>query len=290
MLNSFILHNNIFPMLPKKAWLKSFVCVFFSISIAFYLFSMNVLGLVPALAVCFFGVTMGLFLGQDVKVNVKGSKAHIASPDLGAKLSSSKLTALIKQQQNTYQQVFLKNPTTFHQPTFHYDWWMFPIPAHPAASSTSKQYAVNDAEIAQLLQHDLFMKTYFLSIEKYLNNLSTHGWNQYPIRYEKMLKSLSCFISVSQNSTQNHNLESMQKKLYQLSSKAVKYAEQNHINTSRISILIREVKKILLSDVLKKKERFTPAFRDSLSQNEKCVIASTSKSWLDADVRYLKKF
>lgn len=290
MLNSFILHNNIFPMLPKKAWLKSFVCVFFSISIAFYLFSMNVLGLVPALAVCFFGVTMGLFLGQDVKVNVKGSKAHIASPDLGAKLSSSKLTALIKQQQNTYQQVFLKNPTTFHQPTFHYDWWMFPIPAHPAASSTSKQYAVNDAEIAQLLQHDLFMKTYFLSIEKYLNNLSTHGWNQYPIRYEKMLKSLSCFISVSQNSTQNHNLESMQKKLYQLSSKAVKYAEQNHINTSRISILIREVKKILLSDVLKKKERFTPAFRDSLSQNEKCVIASTSTSWLDADVRYLKKF
>lgn len=290
MLNSFILHNNIFPMLPKKAWLKSFVCVFFSISIAFYLFSMNVLGLVPALAVCFFGVTMGLFLGQDVKVNVKGSKAHIASPDLGAKLSSSKLTALIKQQQNTYQQVFLKNPTTFHQPTFHYDWWMFPIPAHPAASSTSKQYAVNDAEIAQLLQHDLFMKTYFLSIEKYLNNLSTHGWNQYPIRYEKMLKSLSCFISVSQNSTQNHNLESMQKKLYQLSSKAVKYAEQNHINTSRISILIREVKKILLSDVLKKKERFTPAFRDSLSQNQKCVIASTSTSWLDADVRYLKKF
>lgn len=290
MLNSFILHNNIFPMLPKKAWLKSFVCVFFSISIAFYLFSMNVLGLVPALAVCFFGVTMGLFLGQDVKVNVKGSKAHIASPDLGAKLSSSKLTALIKQQQNTYQQVFLKNPTTFHQPTFHYDWWMFPIPAHPAASSTSKQYAVNDAEIAQLLQHDLFMKTYFLSIEKYLNNLSTHGWNQYPIRYEKMLKSLSCFISVSQNSTQNHNLESMQKKLYQLSSKAVEYAEQNHINTSRISILIREVKKILLSDVLKKKERFTPAFRDSLSQNQKCVIASTSTSWLDADVRYLKKF
>lgn len=276
-------------MVPKKTWLNTFICIVLSISIAFSLFSANVFGLVPALAVCLFGVATGLLLEQDAKVNAKGSKVHVTSSDLDAKSNTSKLTALIKQQQNTYQQVFLKNPTTFHQPIFHYDWWMFPIPEHPAASSTSKQYAVNDAEIAQLLQHELFIKTYFLSIEKYLNNLSKHGWNQYPIRYEKMLKSLSCFISVSQNLSQNHNIESIQKKLYQLSSKAVEYAEQNHINTSRISILIREVKKILMSDILINKKKFTPAFRNvSLSNKERCIMASPSEALLNPDMHLRK--
>ncbi|MCS5707968.1 hypothetical protein CC99x_003525 [Candidatus Berkiella cookevillensis] len=278
-------------MVPKKTWLNTFFCIVLSISIAIYLFSTNVFGLVPALAVCFFGITIGLLLGQDVKVNPKGSKAYVTSSDLNAKSksSTSKLTTLIKQQQNTYQQVFLKNPTTFHQPTFHYDWWMFPIPVHPAASSTSKQYAVNDVEITQLLQHDLFMKTYFLSIEKYLNNLSKHGWNQYPIRYEKMLRSLSCFISVSQNLTKNHNIESIQKKLYPLASKAVEYAEQNHMNTGRMAILIRDVKKILMGDVLTSKKEFAPAFRSvSLSNTEKCIAALSSEALLNADVR-LKK-
>ncbi len=67
------------------------------------------------------------------------------------------LLDLIKQQQNTYQTVFLKYPNHFHQPTFHYDWWMFPLKApKTGVTETTLRYSVDENDMLALLQDKRF--------------------------------------------------------------------------------------------------------------------------------------
>lgn len=266
---------------PQTTWIGTFFYIVLSVFIAFCLFASNVLTLVPALLVGCFAITMGLFLSQTTRAqsdqHKSNTKVDVNQTDSNPILNSPKLRELIKQQQNTYHQVFLKNPTTFHQPSFHYDWWMFPVPAHPAASATSKQYAVNNAEIAQLLENDLFMKTYLSSVDKYINNLSAYGWNNYPIRFEKMLNSLFCFLFVSQNLVLNNNQKATQKTLHKLSTRAVDYAQKNNITANRMAPLLKKVKALLATIVVSTSQKqFMPAFKNvSFGRSDSDSVASS---------------
>lgn len=106
---------------------------------------------------------------------------------------------LIQSQQKSYNEVFKKHPKTFHQPTFHYDWWMFPmkVPADASVSDTTRSFSITDKETQYLLTHTQFIQTYQNSIDKYLANLQKYGWNDYDIRYAKMVDSLAHFIAAS---------------------------------------------------------------------------------------------
>ena len=114
---------------------------------------------------------------------------------------------ILNEQQRTYNEVFSKksgNAPQCHQNDFHYDWWMFPTKLAAAdrdkVSDRTRQYAVTEQDIQDLLSHPLFIKTYMKSIAKYLSNLEKYGWNNYPIRFAKLLCSIAEFIAVAKNS------------------------------------------------------------------------------------------
>lgn len=184
---------------------------------------------------------------------------------------SAKLEELIENQQNSYNNVFLKNPNTFHQPTFHYDWWMFPQEAPNFASETSRKFSVNDQEVKNLLRHNQFITTYEKSIKKYLDNLEEHGWNHYDIRYAKMVISLHKFICVSEQ----HNMTDMNKRLKNLAQRAIKFAQNNIKHPSGLlqqglAQLMKEV------NVSKKTPKFTPRFNNKESNKQKLAFPHTS--------------
>ncbi len=141
---------------------------------------------------------------------------------------STKIQKIIKNQQESYQNVFLKHRATCHQPTFHYDWWMFPqkVPAAIKVSAKSRSFAISDEDTKALLKHKQFTATYLRSIDKYLSNLEQYGWNDYDIRYAKMLHSLHQFLSVA--TLMKHDVDAkIQSKLQSLAQRATRFAEKN---------------------------------------------------------------
>lgn len=92
-------------------------------------------------------------------------------------------------------------------PQNHYDWWMFPIKAFASATSTTKHWAVTDAEVVQLKESALFMKHYREAVRLMAlswaydidtgvfidNPASGQKWNNYVIRMDKLGQSLKLF-------------------------------------------------------------------------------------------------
>ncbi|MCS5712132.1 macro domain-containing protein [Candidatus Berkiella aquae] len=138
------------------------------------------------------------------------------------------LNNLIQQQQATYQNVFLKDPKNFHQPTHHYDWWMFPLqaPANVNVTPTTRQYSINDEQAKTLLRHPKFISTYMHSINKYLNNLIQFGWNKYDVRYAKMLSSLNLFLKNVHTISSEGKMGEIKHLLTLLAEKASRFAQQ----------------------------------------------------------------
>ncbi|MBS0290015.1 MAG: macro domain-containing protein [Proteobacteria bacterium] len=132
---------------------------------------------------------------------------------------------LIQKQQQTYNQVFLAHSKTFHNPTFHYDWWMFPVLAPSNVSEQSKKYSANTQDTKDLLNHKQFITTYANTIDKYLTNLKTYGWNKYDVRYAKMMSSLAQFITVSNTMLHDNKIASINTQLKALAKRAVSYAQ-----------------------------------------------------------------
>ncbi len=141
---------------------------------------------------------------------------------------------LVNRQQDTYKNIF-SNPG-FHNPNFHYDWWMFPVhvPLHINVSETTRKFAVNHQDIIDLLHHQPFINTYINSIEKYLNNLNQFGWNHYDIRYAKMLNSLTQFIKVAELLKHEPGMSDILNKLNALAHRALVYAQANIHNPSAL--------------------------------------------------------
>lgn len=132
---------------------------------------------------------------------------------------------LIEKQQNTFVNLFKKNPS-FHRDIHHFDWWMFPLEAPRNANVTpmTRHFSIDVQDTQDLLQHDKFINTYLLSIEKYLANLKRYGWNHYPVRFAKMLLSLDQFIKVSDRLVSDPKIKAINEKLKQLANRALDYA------------------------------------------------------------------
>lgn len=134
---------------------------------------------------------------------------------------------IVAQQQATYKNIFLKYPKNFHQPIYHYDWWMFPVHAPAHVSPTSQEYSVTDKDVKQLLEHKLFISTYIKSIDQYLSKLKTSGWNNYDVRYAKMVGSLHQFICVANKQTSKDSMAKTKVDLHGLAKRAIQFANKN---------------------------------------------------------------
>ncbi len=96
--------------------------------------------------------------------------------------------------------VLKKYPKTLHQPDHHYDWWMFPMDAVRLKWLDHNQLcSVNENEVATLLEDEDFVNEYIEAIELYLNALKENGWNQYSVRFARLLQSLSLFVQTAQS-------------------------------------------------------------------------------------------
>ncbi|MBN9288711.1 MAG: hypothetical protein BGO43_08660 [Gammaproteobacteria bacterium 39-13] len=209
------------------------------------------------------------------------------------------LLDLIKQQQNTYQTVFLKYPNHFHQPTFHYDWWMFPLKApKTGVTETTLRYSVDENDMLTLLQDKRFTQTYLESIKKYLANLAMHGWNNYPIRFAKMLLSLDQFLKVSQTAlkaNQIPGIKEINQELISLAKNAVDYATVINSPHSLLNTGFTSLKRTLSSQnnvvakpaipvrpMVKQNDNFTTA--KPLNSSDLSVDFEHSILDIDADV------
>ncbi len=156
-----------------------------------------------------------------------------AAPSRNALLPTlnAKCQELVLRQQSSFNEVFCAPhlQSSFHQPSQHYDWWIFPmsVPEDARVSDTTRRFAINDEETLALLNDVQFISTYQQSIAKYLGNLENFGWNNYDIRFAKMLQSLNQFMKIAHIEQADPTIASIYQALSGLSERAIHFANNN---------------------------------------------------------------
>ncbi len=140
---------------------------------------------------------------------------------------NDRLSIIRRIQQHTFDHVFKKKEDFFTK-KHHYDWWIFPmhVPAEWGWEQRNYDASITPGEAKILLQDKGFVETYSCSVTKYINALEKNGWNDYPVRYARMLQSLALFTSVAGKTKE---FDKVYAKLQQLGTLAVDYAEKNVI-------------------------------------------------------------
>lgn len=112
----------------------------------------------------------------------------------------NRLSIITRVQKHTLENLFKKKPDSFFTSKYHYDWWAFPMHVPLAWNWPKRNYdaSINPEEAATLLADDSFVATYLSCISLYLDALEKHGWNNYPVRYARMLNSIALFLDVAE--------------------------------------------------------------------------------------------
>lgn len=110
-----------------------------------------------------------------------------------------RLNIIAQVQKHTLEHVFKKYPDSFFSPPHHYDWWVFPMHVLPKWDWVARNYeaSVNPEEAKILLSDSSFVETFLNCIHLYNAGLEQYGWNNYLIRYARMLNSLALFLHVA---------------------------------------------------------------------------------------------
>ena len=146
---------------------------------------------------------------------------------LVAENQEDRLTIIKKVQKHTFTHIFLNNEDDFFQPKYHYDWWIFPmhVPIQWQWQQRNYDASINYDEAKLLLADMEFRAIYYKSIRGYISALEHHGWNHYPVRYARMLRSLDLFIAVAKE----EGSELFYSKLLYQGQRAVDYAAKNQL-------------------------------------------------------------
>ena len=116
----------------------------------------------------------------------------------GRREDKKNLENLLLNQKYSFEQVYSKREK-FDTPKFHYDWWLFPTNAPKGQwSVTADYYSIDEKDTLTLLTNRKFVERYVKSIEMYLK-AQLNQWNQYDVRFGKVLLSLIHFISIIDN-------------------------------------------------------------------------------------------
>jgi hypothetical protein len=147
---------------------------------------------------------------------------------LVSKNQSNRLSIIKRIQKHTLDNVFLKNPDCFFTKDYHYDWWVFPMHVPKEWEWEQRNYdaSLTLAEAQTLLHDPDFVDTYSTCITLYLDALEKHGWNDYPVRYARLLHSIALFME-GINTTEGMN--KTHEKLYNLGKRVIDYAQINII-------------------------------------------------------------
>ena len=139
---------------------------------------------------------------------------------------NNRLNIIMRIQKHTLDHLFIKNPRRFFTNAFHYDWWVFPMHVPVEWNWPQRNYdaSINLNEAKTLLTDPSFVDTYLHCVSLYMDALETHGWNQYPVRYARMLQSLALFLEAARNM---EDMFSVHERLHAVGRRAVHYATVN---------------------------------------------------------------
>lgn len=175
---------------------------------------------------------------QNTELTTKEKIALVAS-------NQDNRLAIIKAiQKHTFNNIFLKNQEDFFTTKFHYDWWIFPmhVPAEWQWQQRNYDASIDLDEAKLLLTDNMFSIIYLKSMRGYITALELHGWNDYPVRYARMLQSLDLFIQAAEE--EGHEL--FCSKLRAQGQRAINYATENGFEStySNYDLLITGLEKI----------------------------------------------
>lgn len=139
----------------------------------------------------------------------------------------SRLENLLANQKYSYENIYLKKEN-YDTSKFHYDWWLFPVemPAGQYWSDTGAYYSLNPERTKALLGNDEFLEIYINSIKMYLNAQVTR-WNNYEVRFGKVLLSLAHFIEATDNVPGKENINAILRNQAML---ALEIAQNNNLD------------------------------------------------------------
>lgn len=87
------------------------------------------------------------------------------------------IEALLREQNKTYLNVSKPEIAGYDTPSYHYDWWLFPVSLGDLGASPSSRaiyYSIDSIKTTQLLQNKVFTSIYLDCIDKYLKAQETH--------------------------------------------------------------------------------------------------------------------
>ena len=148
---------------------------------------------------------------------------------LGAFNQENRLSIIKRVQKHTFDNVFLAYPDNFYTKKHHYDWWVFPmhVPVEWKWERRNYDASINLDEAQTLLYDEEFVATYTSCVSLYIDALEKHGWNDYPVRYMRMLQSVGLFIEAA---SQMEGMDHIYTKLGELGEVAVNYASEKKLN------------------------------------------------------------
>lgn len=138
----------------------------------------------------------------------------------------NRLSIIKRIQKHTLDNVFLANPDSFYTKKHHYDWWAFPMHVPVEWNWPKRNYdaSIDQGEAQTLLYDEDFVNTYTRCISLYIDALEKHGWNDYPVRYARMLQSMALFIKAA---SKMEGMEHVYTQVSELGERAVDYAKTN---------------------------------------------------------------
>jgi len=179
-------------------------------------------------------VIKALIAASKQSVSKMSYKSALANKHLSVKdkidilsLNQDNRLAVIKAlQKHTLENLFKANPQDFYTQKFHFDWWVFPMTVPVEWNWPQRNYlaSVNQDEAKVLLVDKEYVDTYIECITMYMDALDTHGWDNYPVRFARMLHSLSLFTCAA--SYLEEDPESVAVRLQMLCERARTYANR----------------------------------------------------------------
>jgi len=150
--------------------------------------------------------------------------------ELLSKNQHDRLYVLKRLQKHTLDYLFKKKPN-FYTSVYHYDWWAFPMYVPKDWDWKTRNYnaSITQIEAKKLWQDAQFRETYLQCVSMYIAALETHGWNDYPVRYARMLQSLSLFVKMV---NQEHLGDDTVDLLCQQAQRALEYVTLNRLRVT----------------------------------------------------------
>ncbi|HAT8641742.1 TPA: hypothetical protein JBE16_02545 [Legionella pneumophila subsp. pneumophila] len=194
--------------------------------------------------------TLEEYTENSLKKSNLSSQAKIKLVELNQK---NRLSILKQVMIHTLENLFKKKPDEFFKNTYHYDWWAFPmhVPLEWKWPKRNYDASISLDEAKILLFDDEFVSSYLECLSLYMAALKKHGWNDYPVRYARMLHSLALFTKVA--STMD-NMETTYQRLSQKGEEAIDFANTHLVKKYPSYTLFTEGMQNLKNEIKKFEE------------------------------------